>query len=227
MPYSDRLDQSSMAVETETSNTHLCMQPQRPQGYSAAASHSAQIASDSPKLTGSSLLSSNGEQLLPHISIRGEKFDASSSSSMTSTPLSSGSIRNSLEPHQQKLIAGSSRPQHICQRGCDKVFQSPKDLDRHYTTRAHATSSRGVYVCRCGYSNARKDHYCRHLAQMSCVPQRLHFQCICSEAASEADINEHRAHVKLCKVGSRARGRPRKTAVKGQRLRVCQPPSKR
>lgn len=152
-------------------------------------------------------------------SLPGERCSGSGSgpSSTFSTHLSSELTSKSLTMRpakQNMLVQAPSRCQYSCQRGCDKVFESSKDLDRHYATRAHATASRDLYICRDGYFNSRKNHYCRHLAQMSCLPQRPHFKCICSERPRGDDMNENRAHVKLCIAGRRACGRPKKTALK-------------
>ncbi|EWZ78942.1 hypothetical protein FOWG_16883 [Fusarium oxysporum f. sp. lycopersici MN25] len=96
-----------------------------------------------------------------------------------------------------------------CEKGCGKSFKSPKDLKRHHKIRDHLDSTTKLYRCRCGFSHARKDHYCRHLAQKSCFPKLSSYICICS-MAGESNSERHLQHVRACKAGKQKLGRPRK-----------------
>lgn len=110
---------------------------------------------------------------------------------------------------------GKGTPQHVCQRGCSKRFWSLKDIERHYKIRTHISVNVGMFRCRCGYSNPRKDHYQRHLnkkTQCKFRDQYLFFQCVCRGNELEDDKQRHRDHVAACVHGQRQTGRPRKGA---------------
>lgn len=102
-------------------------------------------------------------------------------------------------------------PQHPCNKGCSRFFKSSKDLHRHYKSRAHIRSSTKVFRCRCGYTNARKDHYRRHLQQHSCTFRYTHYRCICSQIVPDDNILQHLEHIRVCKEGQGRSGRPRKS----------------
>ncbi|KAH8679339.1 hypothetical protein BGZ61DRAFT_70190 [Ilyonectria robusta] len=102
-------------------------------------------------------------------------------------------------------------PQLPCQKGCSRSFKSSKDLLRHYKSRAHIPPSTKVFRCRCGYTNARKDHYRRHLRQHSCTFRHPHYHCVCSQAVLDDNALQHLEHLRVCKDGQGRSGRPRKS----------------
>lgn len=100
-----------------------------------------------------------------------------------------------------------------CTKGCSsKVFESQKDLSRHYKSRAHHESTEGKYRCRCLHETARKDHYRRHLKQDSCTYKEPNFRCICSH--TEELMAEQLSHIEACRVGTGRMGRPPKKSIR-------------
>ncbi|KZL64496.1 hypothetical protein CT0861_00396 [Colletotrichum tofieldiae] len=101
-----------------------------------------------------------------------------------------------------------------CERGCSKSFPSRKDLVRHHKTQAHRHGETTLYRCRCGYSTPRKDHYRRHLRQISdkrpCGSQQPYFRCICRLQTAQDDVQAHLKHINACKEGTGAPGRRKK-----------------
>lgn len=101
-----------------------------------------------------------------------------------------------------------------CQKGCDKSFQSPKDLHRHHESRRHAPRGVAEYRCRCGYSTKRKDHYRRHLRNISgkrsCAYRERYFRCVCQHDSFQEDHGQHQIHLDTCTEGRRKPGRPKK-----------------
>ncbi|CVK94343.1 uncharacterized protein FMAN_03484 [Fusarium mangiferae] len=80
-------------------------------------------------------------------------------------------------------------------------FKYERDLKRHLDSK----HSGAFYVCRCGYSNGRKDVYRNHLLKENCSGERSY---ICTCGRSTCDLAEHRHHFEGCRKGKR--GRPTK-----------------
>lgn len=103
-----------------------------------------------------------------------------------------------------------------CDR-CDRGFNLRKDRDRHEKTEKHrrnagnllevpALVSAGKYTCRCGYRQARKDDYKRHLLTCKMKKQKYHkYACKCGHQLDSKD--EHSQHISTC--GRGRPGRPR------------------
>ncbi|KAF6808560.1 hypothetical protein CMUS01_13868 [Colletotrichum musicola] len=102
-----------------------------------------------------------------------------------------------------------------CERGCHSVFTSPKDLRRHYNSGAHVQPTSKKYRCRCDYSTTRKDHYRRHLRNISagrtCNFSQPYFYCICEYPVVEIDSQRQIRHIDTCLEGRGRSGRPRGT----------------
>lgn len=105
---------------------------------------------------------------------------------------------------------GGGQAKHPCEKGCSRAFTSLKDLHRHYKSQSHLPVTAQTFQCRCGYTNARKDHYRRHLRQVSCVFRHPHFHCVCFGENLDDDVHRHLEHLEKCKEGRRQTGRPRK-----------------
>ena len=70
--------------------------------------------------------------------------------------------RNHIQAHIK------DKPHHCIFPDCNKRFTRPHDCKRH--ARTHTQQDR--YKCECGFHNSRKDAYDRHLARVSCDPQK-------------------------------------------------------
>lgn len=81
-----------------------------------------------------------------------------------------------------------------CKMGCARSFASPKDLRRHYRSKAHTEQAIKSYECRCGYFTPRKDHYRRHLSNISrgktCAYLKPNFRCICEKGGTKSNQDE-------------------------------------
>ncbi|KAK3368587.1 hypothetical protein B0H63DRAFT_78126 [Podospora didyma] len=87
--------------------------------------------------------------------------------------------------------------------GCPVTFSDRKNRERHYLSDRHNTNA-PKFLCVCGYDQARKDLYWRHLKNCRAYAEPPNvYTCSCGYQTS--DMETHRAHVKLC--GRRRRGR--------------------
>ncbi|RYP29842.1 hypothetical protein DL767_006523 [Monosporascus sp. MG133] len=101
---------------------------------------------------------------------------------------------------------------------CDRDFFSPKDLKRHNrTTRKHSQKNHEnlqvscpEYICRCGFSQGRKDNYERHLRTCR-LKVKTHSGYICRCGREDRDKGGHERHISMC--GKKSPGRPRNHAA--------------
>lgn len=135
------------------------------------------------------------------------------SSSPSPAPIRPQDISSTPRPALLPQVIHKQR--YSCKMGCTRSFASPKDLRRHYHSKAHAEEATKSYECRCGYSTPRKDHYRRHLSNISqgktCTYHRPRFRCICEKEGAESNHLNQIQHVNVCQAGRGVAGRPKKT----------------
>lgn len=173
---------------------------------------------DKGNQTGSSA-SGDGEMTAkpsPSSSLDKPKGRLDKKASWQETILNSEPVLPTMSTSYDSMASNENRSTHSrtypCTKGCpSKVFESEKDLSRHYKSRAHHESTEGKYRCRCMHETARKDHYRRHLKHDSCTYKELNFRCICSH--TEEFIAEQLSHIEACRVGTGRMGRPPKKSI--------------
>ncbi|KAH8201114.1 hypothetical protein TruAng_004741 [Truncatella angustata] len=93
---------------------------------------------------------------------------------------------------------------------CAKRFNKSNDLKRHVQTKH--TSDGPYFMCKCGYSNTRKDNYKRHVLTCKNDESDVSYACICSHVSSSKE--RHLVHIVPCNVGFHGKaGRPRSQTV--------------
>ncbi|KAK3985208.1 hypothetical protein QBC44DRAFT_162684 [Cladorrhinum sp. PSN332] len=84
---------------------------------------------------------------------------------------------------------------------CGDTFVNQKNLDRHFLSERHNEGA-PKFTCACGYVQARKDNYRRHLQSCSF---RIEHPYVCSCADRTLDKAHHEAHIDKC--GRKRRGK--------------------
>lgn len=87
---------------------------------------------------------------------------------------------------------------------CGENFANLKNRDRHYLSERHNADA-PKFECACGYKQARKDNYRRHLNTCT-FPLSFTYSCSCGHQTE--DRERHVEHVEYC--GRKRRGRVRK-----------------
>ncbi|KAM5517787.1 hypothetical protein FOXYSP1_08572 [Fusarium oxysporum f. sp. phaseoli] len=119
-------------------------------------------------------------------------------------PKPPGNNATSPQPASYHKITSPHKPglfrcaEEVCQ---DLSFQEKRTLKRHQDSK----HSGAHYVCRCGYSNGRKDTYLNHLDRKKCSGEGP-YTCICGYVTY--DLAKDGPHFKDCMTGKR--GRPTK-----------------
>ncbi|KAH7166783.1 hypothetical protein DER46DRAFT_264167 [Fusarium sp. MPI-SDFR-AT-0072] len=121
-----------------------------------------------------------------------------------SSPKPLGNNATSPQPASYHKITSPPKlnPFRCIEETCKRLsFKDERTLKRHQTSKHSGV----LYVCRCGYSNGRKDTYWNHLDKENCSGEGL-YTCICGYSTD--DLAEHRPHLKRCRRGKQ--GRPTK-----------------
>lgn len=84
---------------------------------------------------------------------------------------------------------------------CGETFVNQKNLDRHFLSERHNENA-PKYTCACGYVQARKDNYRRHLQSCSF---HIDYSYVCSCGDRTLDKAYHVAHIDKC--GRKRRGK--------------------
>lgn len=110
----------------------------------------------------------------------------------------------------QNAAAGSGFP---CQKGCDHVASSRKDLERHHKSQRHSpelyrqstVALQGTFQCACGHRAARRDNYLRHVRKCK---QCHRTSFLCANGHAHQTKEEHLRHLADTNECGKRLGRP-------------------
>lgn len=185
-----------------------------PSGIATVSSSSPSTAALNPPSP------SHSPIVTPESSIVPSSTPYTSASGRSSPPHSSTSQERNIGSTQggtgRGVVNGKRYPCKHVAEGCKRVFNSVKDLERHYTSGIHrlqsyekSTTQLRQYRCSCGYTCPRKDNYKRH-ATMCTKPPKYPFRCTLGHEHTTLDA--HIGHiVDPLQCGTKLGRRPRNT----------------